>query len=64
MDNGWVWFFSISGFILGLYGAIIGTWDLFVDLHDRIIDLEDLHQDAGSLKLERDDEDAVEKGQE
>ena len=44
------WFLSISGFLLGLYGAIIGTWDLFVDLQDR-------KQGKNTLKITEVDED-------
>lgn len=44
------WFFSIGGFVLGLYGAVVGTIDLFVDLEDR-------DQDKGALKYKEYDKD-------
>ena len=35
MTNGFIWFFSISGFVLGFLGLLVGVWDLTVDLEDR-----------------------------
>jgi hypothetical protein len=54
VSNSLLWFFSISGFVLGMAGLFVGVWDLRVDLSDRRIDIDDFNDDNPAQKGKHD----------